>query len=141
MLAAIALCVGTTIIIKMGKTRYAWVTLLPLVWLVTVNMTAGWLKIFSPDPKLGFLAHARLVSDGVAAGRLPAGIASAAAAARMVFNDRLDAGVAAFFLISVVVIITESVRTWVGAVMGHTVITSTEVPFHMRTAPAAGGDD
>ena len=71
LLAAVALCVGTTVIIKMGKARYAWVTLLPLAWLVVVTMSAGCAKLFSPQPRLGFLAHARVLQAAQAAGTLP----------------------------------------------------------------------
>ncbi len=140
LLASVALCVGTTVIIKMGKARYAWVTALPLAWLITVTMTAGWLKIFSKDIRLGFLAHARLIDDSLAAGHLPPGIASAAAAARVAFNDRLDAVVAGFFLVAVAVIVTESGREWLRAVRGRTPRGSTEVPFHLRSAAPAGAD-
>ena len=73
LLATVALCVGTTVIIKMGKQRYAWVTMLPLAWLTIVTMTAAWTKIFSSDPRLGFLAHASLFSQQIAAGRRPEG--------------------------------------------------------------------
>src|SRR5256885_10183208 len=72
LLAAVALCVGTTIVIKMGKAPYAWATALPLVWLAIVTMTAGIEKIFSADPKLGFLSHARVVSAQIASGPVPA---------------------------------------------------------------------
>jgi carbon starvation protein len=136
LLATVALCVGTTVIIKMGKARHAWLTLLPLAWLVVVTTTAGYLKIFSADPKLGFLAHARLLEDAVASGRLPAGVASATAAARMTFNDRLDAAVAGFFLVSVLVILADSAREWAAVLGGRKPARSTEVPFEPRTAYA-----
>src|SRR5213075_1746982 len=77
LLAAVALCVGTTVIIKMGRARYTLVTLLPLAWLVIVTMTAGWEKMFSDDVKLGFLSHAHLIQGQVAAGTLPAAIKTA----------------------------------------------------------------
>src|SRR3569832_985450 len=71
MLAAIALCVGTTILVKSGKLRYAWITAAPLAWLVTITSTAAWEKLFSSDVRVGFLAHARDLADKVAAGALP----------------------------------------------------------------------
>ena len=93
LLAAVALCVGTTILIKSGKARYAWVTLLPLAWVLAVTLTAGWQKVFAADPRLGFLAHAARTAEQVAAGSL-----DAARGARLIFNDRLDAVVALAFM-------------------------------------------
>src|SRR5437763_9557840 len=86
LLAAVALGVGTTVIIKMGKARYAWVTILPLVWLAIVTLTAGWEKIFSADPKLGFLSHARMLTGMLATGVLPAGVQSLTDAKRLILN-------------------------------------------------------
>src|SRR5688500_11907948 len=129
LLATVALCVGTTIIIKMGKARYAPITMLPLAWLVVVTMVGGWAKIFSDDPRLGFLAHARLLADQLASGVLPRGAADAAAATRMIFNDRLDAAVAAFFMIAVIVILADSAKEWVAVLRGRKAARSTEVPF------------
>jgi carbon starvation protein len=136
LLAAVALCVGTTVIIKMGKARYAPITLLPLSWLAIVTVTAGYQKIFSSDPRLGFLAHAQWLADRVATGNLPAGVKTAADASRMIFNDRLDASVAAFFLISVVVVIAASAHEWLLVIRGGKAPMSTEVPFEPRTAYA-----
>ncbi|HYW33407.1 MAG TPA: carbon starvation CstA family protein [Gemmatimonas sp.] len=126
LLATVALCVGTTVIIKMDKARYAFVTMIPLAWLVIVTMTAGSLKIFSPDPKLGFLSHARVLQEQIASGSLPANIKSVAVANRMIFNDRLDAAVAAFFLLAVVVILADSVREWMAVTSGRKVSASSE---------------
>jgi carbon starvation protein len=138
LLAAVALCVGTTIIIKMGKARYALVTILPLAWLVIVTLTAGAMKIFSSDPRLGFLSHARMLTDAVASGRLPPGVKSAAAASQMAFNDRLDAAVAGFFMLAVVVILADSMREWIAVLRGRKPAISTEVPFQQRVVAVAG---
>jgi carbon starvation protein len=129
LLAAVALCVGTTVIIKMNKARYAWVTLLPLVWLTTVTLTAGWQKVFSSDPRLGFLAHARMVEAGVAAGELPKGIGSMEAAQRVLFNDRLDAIVASVFMLVVCLVIAASIREWLLILRGRKVAVLSETPF------------
>jgi carbon starvation protein len=113
LLAAVALCVGTTIIIRMGKARYAWLTLMPLAWLTIVTLSAGYLKIFSSAPRLGFLAHARMLEDAIAMGNLPPGVKDAGAAAHMIWNDRLDAAVAGLFLVAVLVILATSIHEWV----------------------------
>jgi carbon starvation protein len=136
LLAAVALCVGTTVIIKMGKQKYAFVTLLPLAWLVVVTMSAAYTKIFSSDPRLGFLAHARRFSDLLAQGQIPQGVRSAADATRIIWNDRVDAAVAAFFALSVLVILADSAREWFSILQGRKPAVSTEVPFEARVAVA-----
>jgi len=136
LLAAVALCVGTTIIIKMGKARYAWVTILPLAWLVIVTLTAGWQKVFSTDPRLGFLSHARMVTGQLATGALPAGAKTITDAHRLVLNDRIDALVAAFFLVSVIVILVASAYEWFKVLSGRKVARSTEVPFESASRAA-----
>jgi carbon starvation protein len=118
---------------RMGKARYAWMTILPLSWLAVVTLTGGWMKIFSEDPRLGFLAHARMFDGLIAAGTIPKGVASLEAAGRMAFNDRLDAAVAAFFMAAVVVILFESTRMWIRILTGRVPANSTEVRFtHTR---------
>jgi carbon starvation protein len=136
LLAAVALCVGTTIIIKMGKARYAWVTIVPLAWLALVTLTAGWQKIFSADPKLGFLSHARLLRETLASGALPAGTQSIGDASRLILNDRIDAAVAAFFLLSVIVILVASAHEWFSVLSGRKVARSTEIPFEATNRAA-----
>jgi carbon starvation protein len=139
LLAAVALCVGTTILIKTGKARHAWVTLLPLAWLAVVTLTAAWQKVFAPDPRLGFLSHARGLSVAMANGTLPAGVRSVADATRMIANDRLDAGVAAFLMLSVAVILIASAREWLQVALGHKTAVSSEVPFQARAlSPGLG---
>src|SRR6184192_3289637 len=110
LLAAIALAVATTIVIRGGRARYAWTTLLPLAWLLAVTMTAGYQKILSPDPAIGFLAQAEKLAAGVAAGSVPA--AKLAEVHVQIFNLRLDAVVCGLFMSLVVVIVCEASRAW-----------------------------
>lgn len=129
LLAIVALCVGTTVIVKMDKAKYAFITIVPLVWLSVVTMSAGLLKIFSADPRLGFLSHAKVIEGQIVSGSLPATIKSVEAARRMIFNDRLDAAVAAFFLVSVVVILAASMYEWIAVVTKRKPAVSSETPY------------
>ncbi len=107
LLASVALCVGTTILIKNGKARFAWVTMGPLAAVLTVTFTAGWQKVFAADPRLGFLAHARVTAEQVAAGAIAPGLG-----ARLVFNDRLDAAVALAFMLVTALVVATSAWEW-----------------------------
>ena len=107
LLAAVALSVGTTLIIRAGRARYAWTTLLPLTWLLAVTSTASWQKMFSADPRLGFLSHAAETAAAVTAGSL-----GAARGARLVFNDRIDAVLCALFLAITWAVVLSSARVW-----------------------------
>jgi len=118
LLAAVALCVGTTIIVKTGRARYAWVTVVPLIWLASATLTAGWQKVFASDPRLGFLAHARALVGSANPD-----------AARMIFNDRLDAALALVFMAVVLVVIAASAREWYAVLAGTKRAEVHEVPF------------
>ena len=111
-LAAIALCVGTTIVLRMGAWRWCWITLLPLAWLLTVTQIASWERLFSSDPGLGFLAQIDMIQAKLAAGALPGGAKTVADAQRMIFNARLDAVLVAGFSLVVWIIVLDSLRTW-----------------------------
>ena len=109
LLSVVALCLGTTILIKMHKTKYVFVTLLPLVFMCAVTFSAGYLKVFSADPKLGFLSGAQsFVAEaaGVVDPSKTAGLMRQAAV------WRFDALVALFFLVLVLLIVIGSARQW-----------------------------
>ncbi|MBI4023679.1 MAG: carbon starvation protein A [Verrucomicrobia bacterium] len=111
LLAAIALCLATTIIIKMEKPRFAWITLLPLTWLISVTFTAAFEKIFNAAPRIGFLAMAKKLSADLASGKIAAD--KIAGVKAQIFNNQLDAAVAAVFLALVVAILVISAREWI----------------------------
>ena len=108
LLSVIALCLGTTVLIKMGKVRYVWVTLAPLCFMCVVTFSAGYLKIFSPDPKIGFLSGA----DSLARRALDVPADQAAGLIRQAGVWRFDALVAGGFLVLVLLIVTGSARQW-----------------------------
>ena len=109
LLSVVALCLGTTILIKMHKTKYVFVTLLPLVFMCAVTFSAGYLKVFSPDPRIGFLSGARSLLRESAAIVDPA---KAVDLMRQAAVWRFDALVALFFLVLVLLIVLGSARQW-----------------------------
>jgi carbon starvation protein len=127
LLAAIALCVATTILVKMHRARYMWVTLLPLSWLVVVTYTAGWQKIFSPEPRIGFLAQADQLQAAMDAGTIAA--RRLAETKTLIFNARLDAAVCGLFLVMVTLVLADSLKVWVGILRGTRDARITETPF------------
>ena len=115
MLAAVALMLGVVVLFRMKRERYAWVAAAPAVWLLACTLTAGWQKIFSADPKVGFLAHAAKYTDGIANGVLVAPAKTPEAMARIVFNDRLDAGLCALFIFVVLSVLAYSIKACLAA--------------------------
>jgi carbon starvation protein len=111
MLAAIALTLGTCVLVKMKRDRYVWVTLLPTAWLLICTLTAGWQKLFDPDPKIGFLAHANKYAGAIAEGKLLAPAKSVAQMQQIVLNDRIDAFLCGLFVLVVVSIAWYGVKT------------------------------
>lgn len=128
LLAVIALCLGTTVLIKMGRKRYAWVTAVPLVWLTAVTFTAGIQKIFGtwPAGRFGFLDIAADRAAKIAAGGTPQQIALWETE---IFNNRLDAVVAGFFLVMVAIVLAGSLREWAKLLSGKKAPALCESPY------------
>jgi carbon starvation protein len=121
LLATVALCVATTIIIKMHRAKYAAVTLIPLTWLVAVTFTASLHKILDPNPRVGFLAQAHTLAAAP-----PTGVT-----ARLILNNRIDAAVTAALLGMVALVLIESARQWVSVLTGRKEARVKETPFVM----------
>ncbi|TPQ29882.1 carbon starvation CstA family protein [Methylomonas koyamae] len=126
MLAAIALCVATTILVKSGKLRYAWVTALPLSWLIIVTSSAAWQKLFAEDLRIGFLAHAADLSAKIASGSLPA--AQLKNAPQLIFNDYLNAGLTCLFMLITWLLLADMLRVIYRVTSGQPYPQSSESP-------------
>jgi carbon starvation protein len=110
LLASIALTLGTTILIKGSRPIYAICTAIPLTWLVTVTMTAGWQKIFNPDRRIGFLAQAEHLQAQLAAGAIPP--EKLAETKVVIFNNTLDAAITGVFMAIVWIVLLDAARVW-----------------------------
>jgi carbon starvation protein len=126
LLAVIALALGTTVLIKMGRARYLWVPLLPLVWLLAVTMTAGWMKIFAADPRLGFLSAARALQQQIAGGGTEAQLHQWH---QLLVNNYVNASVTGVFLVLVVLVVFSCARCWVQLLTGRRVADLREDPY------------
>jgi len=136
MLAAVALMLGVVVLYRMKRERYAWVAIAPAAWLLVCTLTAGWQKIFSPDPKVGFLSHAAKYAEGLAQGVLIAPAKTPEAMARIVFNDRLDAALCGLFIFVVVSVLVYSVKSCLAA-RAASKPTARETPFEPMPVSAA----
>jgi carbon starvation protein len=133
-LASVALVVATTILFKMGRKKYVWVTLLPMAWLVTVTLTASYQKIWHENPRIGFLAQANALEAQLDAGTVAP--ERVTATQRLIFNNNLDAGVTALFATLLLLLLAEAAFEWSRILRGHKAAELRESP-HVPTKWAA----
>ncbi len=129
LLAAVALTVGTTILIKMGKLRYAWVTALPLLWDASVTLTASWMKIFSADPRLGFFAQRSAAQEALANGELYGTAQSADDVRQIITNSTVDGVLSILFALLIIVVLVDATRVWFGIIRGGQEPDLSEAPW------------
>ncbi|WP_024302265.1 carbon starvation CstA family protein [Pseudogulbenkiania sp. MAI-1] len=130
MLAGVALILATVVLFKLKRERYAWVTGAPAAVLLTFTLYAGWLKVFADNPKVGFLAHAAKYQNAIAEGKVLAPAKSIEQMHQIVFNDRLDAGLAILFMLVVLSVLGFGLRACLQA-------WRTAHPTAKETAPVA----
>ncbi|MCR8641060.1 carbon starvation protein A [Paenibacillus sp. N1-5-1-14] len=129
MLAAIALAVATTIMIKMGKARYAWVGIVPFVFLSVTTLTAGFQKAFSSNPAIGFLSAAKKYQTGIDSGQVIAPAKTMEVMQQIVTNNYVDAVLTIFFGVVVLLMIFESFRVWYKILVQKKKIQLQESPY------------
>lgn len=129
LLAAVALAVTTTMLVKTGKLRWAWVTGIPLAWDVAVTFTAGWQKIFSDDPKIGFFAQRDVYADAIDAGKLLPGATDMDDMHTIVLNNTVDGVIMAVFLLLVLVVLVNCAVVCFRALRATEPLPTTEAPY------------
>ena len=129
LLAAVALAVATTILIKSGRAKYAWVTLVPLAFDAIVTLTASWQKVFSDDPKIGFFAQRASYQAALDAGQTSKGAADTVEEMqKVVLNSTVDGVLSVLFAVLIIIVLADAIRVWVRALRATEPLPSTEVP-------------
>jgi carbon starvation protein len=139
LLAAVALTVATTILIKMGRLKYIWVTLVPLAWDAVVTLTASWQKIFHEDPRIGFFAQRSAAQEALANGEPFTGTSSLAQTEQIITNATVDGILSIIFALAIIVVIVDAVRVWIGLIFGSGEPEMHEAPYEpseIETPPA-----
>jgi carbon starvation protein len=139
LLAAVALTVATTLLIKSGRLKWAWVTAVPLAWDAAVTLTASYQKVFDPDPGLGFFAQRDRYQTALDQGQLLAPARDMDAMRQIVINSTVDGILAALFAIMIIIVILDAARIWVKAIRTREPLPSTEAPFEESKLLAPSG--
>jgi carbon starvation protein len=139
LLAAVALTVATTLLIKSGRLKWAWVTAVPLAWDAAVTLTASYQKVFSDDPKIGFFAQRDKFQDGVDAGQVLPPATSPEAMQKIVTNSTVDGILAALFAALIIIVILDASRIWIKAIRAREPLPSTETPAEPARIVAPAG--
>ena len=129
LLAAVALTVATTLLIKAGKLKWAWVTGIPLAWDAAVTLTASWQKVFSDDPKLGFFAQRDAFQEALDDGEVLPPAKNLDDMHAVVTNSTVDGVLAALFAAMIIIVILDASRVWVKAIRAREPLPTTEAPF------------
>ncbi|NRQ31454.1 carbon starvation protein A [Nonomuraea sp. NN258] len=139
LLAAVALTVATTLLIKSGRLKWAWITGIPLAWDVAVTLTASYQKVFSPDPKLGFFAQRDRFQTALDQGQVLAPAKTPDAMRQIVINSTVDGVLAALFAVLIIIVILDAARIWIRAIRAREPLPSTEAPYQESTIVAPSG--
>lgn len=129
LLAAVALTVCTTLLIKSGRLKWAWVTGIPLAWDVAVTLTASYQKVFSGDPTLGFFSQRDRYQTALDQGEVLAPATSTADMEWIVTNSTVDGVLAALFAVLIIIVVLDASRVWVKAIRAREPLPDTESPF------------
>jgi carbon starvation protein len=139
LLAAVALAVCTTLLIKSGRARYAWVTALPLAWDATVTLTASWQKIFSGDPRLGFFSQRDRYQAALDQGEVLAPAKTLDEMRTVVTNSTVDGILAILFALLIVIVLVDAARVWARALRAREPLATSETPFVASRISAPSG--